>query len=279
MGRCVLCAVTLVVAFHHSSLPTAHAEKADNKAKPAQWRGYEQRRFPIGDRQGYVVFPKEAAPGNPWVWRARFPNFHAEMDEILLSKGFHVGYVDVANLYGSPKAMAIGDQFYKYVTKEFGLAPRPCLEGVSRGGLFVYNWAADHPDKVACIYCDTPVCDFKSWPGGFGKGVGSPKDWERCLAAHALSESEAKTTKRLPIERAKTIAEAKIPVMHIVSLNDVVVPPAENTDRVRQTLRDHGHDLELIVVEEGTEKSKGHHFDHPDPQRVVDFIMKHAGVK
>ena len=34
----------------------------------------------------------------------------------------------------------------------YGLSPRVTLEGFSRGGLFAYNWAADHPDKVACIY-------------------------------------------------------------------------------------------------------------------------------
>ena len=61
---------------------------------------------------------------------------------------------------------------YEYVTTRLGLAYRPALEGVSRGGLFVYNWAVKNADKVACIYCDTPVCDFKSWPGGKGIGLG-----------------------------------------------------------------------------------------------------------
>jgi len=65
------------------------------------------------------------------------------------------------------------------------------LEGVNRSRLFVYNWAAQNLDKVACIYADTPVMDFKSWPGGKGTGIGSPKDWQQCLEAYRLTEQKA----------------------------------------------------------------------------------------
>ena len=67
------------------------------------------------------------------------------------------------------------DAFYDELTKRRGLAKKTVLEGFSRGGLFAYNWAAAHPDRVACIYADSPVCDFKSWPGGKGKGRRQPR--------------------------------------------------------------------------------------------------------
>ena len=49
--------------------------------------------------------------------------------------------------------------------------------GISRGGLYAYRWAAGDPARVAVIYGDAPVCDFKSWPGGKGAGTGSAGDW------------------------------------------------------------------------------------------------------
>ena len=65
-----------------------------------------------------------AATGNPWVWRARFPGYHAEMDRELLARGYHIGYVDVAELFGSPTAVEIGNQFYDFMTNERNLATR-----------------------------------------------------------------------------------------------------------------------------------------------------------
>ena len=246
--------------------------------RQSQWKGYDQFHFSVAERPAYIVAPKKTANGKPWVWRARFPGYHAEMDVALLAQGFHIAYVDVAGMFGSPQATKIGDALYQYLTTEHGFANKPALEGVSRGGLFVYNWAAKNPDKVACIYCDTPVCDFKSWPGGKGQGVGAEKEWEQCKKTYGLSEEQALAYQRNPVDLAQEIAAAKIPLLHIVSDTDVVVPPKENTYLLRQRLRDLDQEMEIISVAKGTEKSRGHHFAHPDPERVVEFITKHAGA-
>ena len=242
------------------------------------WNGYEQLHFKVAGRSAYVVTPKTAALGKPWVWRARFANYHAEMDIALLGKGFHIAYVDVAGMFGSPEAIAIGDKLYEYLTANLGLANEPALEGVSRGGLFDYNWATNNADKVACIYCDTPVCDFKSWPAGKGEGLGSADAWAQCLKAYSLNEDEALRYELNPIDKLAEIAKARIPILHIVSENDRVVPPQENTYQLKQRLERLGHTLEVISVPKGTAKSSGHHFDHPASDRVVNFITKHAGA-
>ena len=246
--------------------------------RQTEWHSYEQFHFKIATRDAYIVAPRQPATGNPWIWRARFPGYHAQMDIALVEKGYHIGYVDVGGMFGSPQAMAIGDQFYEYVTKERKLAAKPALEGVSRGGLFVYNWAAANPDKVACIYCDTPVCDIKSWPGGKGNGLGSPPTWQQCLKAYGLTDEEAQTYAANPVDRAAVLAAAKIPLLHIVSESDRVVPPAENTYLLRDRLAKLEHPLEVISVPKGTEKSNGHHFEHPEPNRVVEFISKHSST-
>jgi sialidase-1 len=244
--------------------------------KTTDWHDCQQYHFRVGQREAWVVVPAQPREGNPWIWRARFPTYHAEIDLQLVRDGYHLGYVDVGGLFGSPQAIEIGDQFYRFMTEQRALSRTPVLEGVSRGGLFVYNWTAKNPDKVSCIYCDTPVCDFHSWPQGAGDGIGSEAAWKQCLLAYGLSEAEAENYRGLPIHHAKAIADAKIPLLHIVSENDRVVPPKENTYLLRQSLRALGHPMEIISVPEGTEKSSGHHFDHPDPQRVVEFILKNS---
>ncbi|MEW4452418.1 prolyl oligopeptidase family serine peptidase [Bremerella sp. JC817] len=269
----LLAAVLLVVAFCLVS-----SASAEWTGKESTWNGYTRFDFTVDSRPAYVVVPKKAAEGNPWVWRARFPGFHAEADLLLLERGFHVAHIDTNDMLGSPRAMGHWDKFYDYMTDK-GLSPKVALEGVSRGGLFVYGWAARHPDRVACIYADTPVCDFKSWPGGKGNGVGSAGSWQRLLEEYGFTEEQALAYDKNPIDNLAPIAAAKIPLMHIVSLNDVVVPPTENTFILAERYRKLGGTMEIIEVEEGTEKSQGHHFTHPDPKRVADFIESHAAKK
>lgn len=271
-------AILIALAILFAASGSAVAQEDRWYDRQAEWNGYQQYHFTVAERKAYIVVPTESAAGKPWVWRARFPGYHAEMDIQLLADGYHIGYVDVAGLFGGPSAIAIGDAFYEFVTNQRGLARRPALEGVSRGGLFVYNWAAQNPDKVACIYCDTPVCDFRSWPGGLGDGIGASSEWSKCLAAYELTEESAEAFRGLPIDHAEKIGGANIPLLHIVSENDRVVPPNENTYLLKARLEKHGHEMEVISVTEGTERSNGHHFAHPDPQRVVRFIKRHTST-
>ena len=253
-------------------------------ASPDQWRplrtddwhGYERHHYTIEGRDAWVVVPEKSAPRRPWIWRARFPFFHAEMDHELLGHGYHIAYVDVAQLYGNHEAMALGESLYQWLVKEHHFNPKPVLEGVSRGGLFVYQWAGLHPDQVAAIYADTPVCEPRSWPGGLGSGRGSAADWSRLLDAHGMTEAKT-TPKDYPVLRhASTLAGQRLPILHIISEDDIIVPPHENTLLWQQALQRHGHDLDLIRVPSGTKASGGHHFQHPEPDRVIRFILKHG---
>ena len=273
--RSALSIVLLLAAMNAGVCHAAEGDRTWYDTKTS-WHGHDQLNFSIDGRKAYLVVPKKPAPGKPWIWRARFPSYHSEMDVTLLERGFYIAYVDVARLFGSPRAVGIGDKLYEYLTAERGLAAKPALEGVSRGGLFVYNWAAKNPNKVGCIYADTPVCDFKSWPGGRGSGMGSDAAWSDCLEAYNLTEQEAIQYGKNPVDNVTAIAHAKIPILHIVSESDRVVPPKENTYLLKERLEELGGMMQIISVPEGTEKSNGHHFTHPEPSRVVDFIALHA---
>ena len=240
--------------------------------KISAWNGYERRDFTVDGRPCLLVAPKEAVAGKPWIWRTEFFGHEPQADLALLAKGFHVAYLDVQNLYGAPKALDAMDRFHEHLSGTRGLSKKVALEGFSRGGLFTLNWAARRPEAVACIYNDAPVCDFKSWPGGKGKGKGSKGDWERLLKVYGLSEEEAVAYKLNPVDHLEPLAKAKIPLLHVCGDADDVVPLAENTGLIETRYKALGGDITVIL-----KPGVGHHpHSLKDPAPIVDFVLRHA---
>jgi pimeloyl-ACP methyl ester carboxylesterase len=201
------------------------------------WKSFERRDFTLPESQarGTLIFPRKAAPGNPWIWRARFFGHQPALDLALLKRGYHLAYLDVANLYGSQEAMTRGEEFHQHLVRTFSLESKAILEGMSRGGLFIFNFAARHPDKVKAIYGDNPVCDFNSWPGG-KNGKASPGDFARCLQAYGITEAEAATYPQISDPEFAQKLKG-IPVALVVGTADEVVPPAENAERLAAHLK------------------------------------------
>lgn len=243
---------------------------------PTLWNGYEKVDFTVAGYPGYIVRTRNVQPGNAWLWRARFPEFHPEYAIALLSKGFHLAYLDLPNIFGNRVAVAAWDRFYEYVTTTFGLAPRMALEGVSRGGLFVYNWAVKNTEKVNCIYCESPVCDMKSWPGGKGKGLGSAPDWQEALRSYGFTEGQMLAFAGNPVDEAAVLAAARIPILHVVSDRDRLCPPLENSDVFAQRYAAAAGPIEVYRNTGMPDSLNGHHFplDHPDA--IVNFILRHT---
>jgi pimeloyl-ACP methyl ester carboxylesterase len=190
----------------------------------------------------------------------------------LLAAGFHHAFLDVGNTFGAPDAIRQLAAFRDELVRR-GLAPKAALIGISRGGLSAHRYAAEHPDHVAVIYGDNPVCDFKSWPGGKGLGKGSPKDWAACLAAYGFAdEAAALAYPGNPVDTLEPLAKAGIAMVHVVGDKDDVVPPKENALVVEERYRKLGG--EVLVIHEA---DKGHHpHGLADPQPVVDFVIEHA---
>jgi sialidase-1 len=241
---------------------------AQMKAVPApdKWKGFERNYHTIGAHITWVVKPAAPLPGKPWIWRASFPDWHPEMDSILLAKGFHVGYVSVDDQYGSPYSMQVWDGFYRYVTDSLGLARRVALEAVSRGGLYAYGWAKRNPGKVTCIYAEAPVCDIKSWPGGKAIGKGAPESWNQLLGVFGMTEQQALDHMDNPVDGLEGLAALKVPLIHLVGAHDSIVPNAENTDVLVRRYEQLGGPALVYPVTNGPQELGGHHFpiDHPD---------------
>ncbi|MCE7067693.1 SGNH/GDSL hydrolase family protein [Dyadobacter sp. CY326] len=250
------------------------------KAQPAEkvtsWKGFDKVEFKFEDRDAWFVQPKKAIAGNPWVWRAHFPTWHTEMDSILLSRGFHVAYVNTNDMFAHSKAMQVWDSFYDYLVNQKQLAPKVALEGVSRGGLYVYGWAKRNPDKVSCIYAEAPVCDPKSWPGGKGKGLGSEKDWAAWLKLFNLSEEEAAKFIDIPVNDLAGLASFKVPIIHVISLKDKHVPAEENSDLLVKNYMQLGGPISVYPMTRGKQEMDGHHFPIENPEFFANFIEQHS---
>jgi pimeloyl-ACP methyl ester carboxylesterase len=190
----------------------------------------------------------------------------------LLNKGFHHAHIVVGNTFGCPRAVKQFNAFYDAVVGK-GLARKVVLIGISRGGLCAYRWASEQPERVSVIYGDAPVCDFKSWPGGKGKGLGSAGDWKALQGCYGFkNEAEALAYGGNPIDVLAPLAKAGVALIHVVGDVDNVVPVEENTTLVETRYRKLGGAIQVIH-----KPTVGHHpHGLEDPAPVVNFILKHT---
>jgi len=239
-----------------------------------QWNGFKRRHFKIEGCDAWVVEPEQPLPGKPWSWCMEFPDAFTERCAApdLLAKGFHHAHISVGNTFGCPGALRHFDAFYA-VVRELGLAPKVALIGISRGGLYAYRWAAENPEKVAVIYGDAPVCDFKSWPAGRGKVVGSKGDWADLIRYYRFKdEAEALAYQGNPIDILQPLAKAGVALIHVVGDADEVVPVVENSDIIETRYRQLGGEIKVIH-----RPGVGHHpHGLDDSTPVVDFIVSHT---
>lgn len=228
--------------------------------------------FKVNGKAAFLIRPKDKAvtEGNrPWVWYAPVighPNpTHAWMLRQWLAEGIAMAGVDVGESFGNPQGRHIYTGLWEKLVMEYGMSKRPCLLPQSRGGLMLYNWAVEQPDKVACIAGIYTVCDLQSYPG-----------LARACGAYGLSESEL--ARRLkdhnPIERLKPLAVAGVPIFHIHGDSDTVVPLEANAGGLVERYRALGGSAQLVVV-----PGKGHQVcpEFFESQALVDFVSTHAG--
>ena len=237
------------------------------------WKGFAKNEFKLNGVPAYYIAPKKSVAGNPWIWRAHFPDWHTEIDKILLEKGFHIAYINTNDLYGAPQAMMIWDDFYDYLTSKKGFSTQVVLEGVSRGGLYIYNWAKRNPDKVSYIYAEAPVCDFNSWPKN---AKDAKENWTQLLRLYGLTDEEAINYNDQPKDNLKGLASFKVPILHVVSLSDSIVPVSVNTIPLVNNYIKAGGIATIVPMSRGKQTLEGHHFPIEHPERLADQIYSYT---
>lgn len=267
-------ATELDQAAHELAIRIAGASPPPFPGRKSEWNGSVRYDFPVNGRNVTVVVPTSSAPGNPWCWEGEFFGHKPAPDVALLARGFHIVYADVQNMLGCPQAVAEWNAIYDYLVHATGLNAKPAVTGLSRGGLYAYNWAIANPTKVSCLYGDAPVCDLKSWPGGKGKGPGSAGDWKLAQTVYGFSsEAEAIAYKGNPVDNLEPLAKAGVPLLHVYGDADEVVPWDENTGVIAKRYLELGGKITLIA------KPGVKHHPHglEDSTPIVEFIARHAG--
>ena len=236
--------------------------------------GGERIDFTAHGKQGaFIILPKGdviRADKRPWIWYA--PTFiqnglpGRELDWLflrLLQAGYAIGGVDVGESYGNPVEREIFDEFHAKVVRRFSLSPKASLLAQSRGGLMLYNWAAEHPEKVKCIGGIYTVCNLSSYPG-----------LDKAAPAYGMTRDELFTQlkRHNPIDRLTPLAEAKIPIFHIHGDADKLVPLEVNSGELIRRYREMGGDGQLTVV-----PGKGHEVcpEFFQSQALLKFFLTH----
>jgi|GEM_PF-155379 len=267
----LLLAQRLAVYIQNKTVPGFDIfKKLKQPYQVTSYYGYDCANFTFAGREAKIVKPRVVAQSQPWVWRARFFGHEAQTDIALLDRGFHVVYIDAAELFGNKEAVQLWNNFYALL-RQVGLAKKAVLEAMSRGGVYAYNWAAQNPRKVVAVYADAPVLDMRSWPGGQGKSPGSPEDWEKFKQAYGYTtEAETKSFQNNPLDNVAKIVKGRYPMLHVVGDADDVVPVAENTALFEQKVKALGGNIR-VIHKPGV---KHHPHSLANPQPIVDFILK-----
>jgi hypothetical protein len=151
--------------------------------------------FTVEGHTAFVILPKQPAADVPtsWVWYApTLPGLPADSEKWMFQKflaaRIAIVGVDVGESYGSPGGRFAYSALYKELVEKRGFARKACLLARSRGGLMLYCWAAENPEKVACLAGIYPVCNLRSYPG-LAKACG--KRCQEPLFGSSLADSTA----------------------------------------------------------------------------------------
>ncbi len=242
---------------------------ADDTGTPGQ--EFQRERFTVDDRPAFLIRPTKTRPGpTPWVMYA--PTFDGSlpgtaeswMFRRFLARGIAIAGVDVGESFGSPRGRETYTALHKRLVDKEGFDPRACLLARSRGGLMLYCWAADNPDKVRCAAGIYPVCNLTSYPG-----------LKRASGAYEMTESELAGAlgDHNPVDRLDALAKARVPVFHIHGDVDKVVPLADNSGLFKQRYLAAGGSMQVKIA-----RGQGHNMwpGFFECQELVDFVIEHA---
>ena len=241
------------------------------------WYGYTRHKFLFEGAEAWVVEPKTPNASGRFSWCMMFPDAFTDRcaAPMLLSRGYYHVFLSVGNSFGAPSAVEKLHAFHNMLIRR-GLHSQAILIGISRGGLYAHRYAATHPEHVSVIYNDAAVLDYQSWPGGKGKGKGSPSDWLELKKLYGFeSDQQAAEFPHAPLKTLETLAKHKVAIVAVVGDVDDVVPSEENTLPAEKRYKELGG--EFVVFHKPGVGHHPHGLDDPTP--VVDFIEKHTSDK
>lgn len=246
----------------------AHLDNNNIEYKIDNFRGYPCATFSKEGRECKIVKPIKTREDHPWIWRMRFWAHEPQTDIALLERGYHLVYCDQAERLGNGQNIKEWDDFYKLL-QEGGLNKKAVLEGMSRGGVYAFNWAAANPDKVAAIYIDNPLLDMKAMYFDSLGNERAENEITRGIEENwGITRSQIGTFNESPIDKVDQIVAGNYPVLIVCAELDQAAVNSQNTFPFEEKIKRKGGDI-TVIVKEGF----GHHpHSFPNPEVIVNFI-------
>lgn len=221
---------------------------------------YRTEEIDLGGTPLLLRIPDEPAPGRPWLWVAEFPGHQQAAEDTLLSKGWHVAHVRVADEFGSPLAMEKWSAAYEELQGKRSLNAKPVIWAISRGGLYALSWLRRYPDRASALVLDNAVADIRSWPAGLPlskKGSGDAVEWERYKERFGYkNDTEALSASPHPTDGLKNAVKKGVVLISGHGTADELVPYEDNGKILVELWRENGGTVHTFPNEGGG------HFPH-----------------
>lgn len=238
-------------------------------------QGFERTVFEFEGCEAWVVEPKQAAAGSPWVWCMEWPTAFQERTGVkdLLEAGYR--WVTFNPASGGRTKVSAGNQndemvakrnrFQKFLVAELGLEAKCGLVGMSWGGFYSVRYASEHPECVKAVFLDAPLLDFSTlqkFKTGYVKSLSKyyPGLTEDYVGANDPMQP-------VSAARAETIAKAGIPVWIVYGASDVVVPAESNCMKFAEAFEKAGGHIKMW-----RDNLRGHHPHGLEPGEGIVFV-------
>ena len=255
----------LVAAFCVCSLFAFQGYSSDYPGEVSEWQGFARHVFDVNERTCTLVVPATPAEGRPWVLYASTLEKDNDIARILLDKGFHVAYMDVAKFYGNSDGVANWDAFYAWARETLQLAEKAVLAGTAQGTLLIYNWAAANPDKAACIYVELPWLQVDT--------ALAQDDAAKELMTAALRANGSEGKPLALTVQADAVGKAMVPVIHVYGERRPGAVPDKSIEQFYAAYRLAGKGpFQSITRTTGGDEDKMDRAIAP-----LLFILKHTG--
>ena len=243
MGKVALTALAAFVAAagwaNDLSEMKARIENDHAVKKVDKFHGFDRVVFDFQGYEAWVVCPEgETKAGTPWTWTMQWATAFFPRTNVpdMLRAGYHHVTIITFEHKMNETGLRVSADFQKFLVEKLGFAPKAFLIGMSWGGFFSTRYAARYPQNVAKIYLDCPLLNLGGRAGG-KVGIGpwekdAPEDWT--------------DDPRMPINLAKPLADAKIPILLVYGGADNILTPELNSKIFIPRFKKAGGDITVV---------------------------------
>lgn len=224
--------------------------------------GAVRHQFSFHGHNAWIVVPQNPLPGKHWFAVPEWPTAFSNRNGVqhLLDMGFYMVHVNLLGEFANEKALGVMFKMYEFLQSS-GFQKKGAFIGMSLGGLYSFRYAQAHPETVACIYADAPVCDLNY----------SQQRGTEILKAYNTTSKEV-LLQNSPVNQLDKIAKAKIPILLLLGMVDNVVDPATNGVLLAERYQALGGSIQVIKRD-----AFAHHPHGMDnPAQILGFILYHT---